>query len=153
MTAQNTPLFQSETNGYNRQQVNTVWAKLEEQYKNLYTQWKTLSEQNATLIHDAAALQSTNEQLLSEAQSKSVENEELVRRIKEFESSAHPTTASFPEPISRELMDIVLRHAAEIIADAKREATSIAQRAQAEHAEKQGLAASAYTGFQAARVS
>lgn len=152
MTTRNTPLFQAETNGYNRQQVDTVWAKLEEQYKNLYEQWKTLSEQNVALARDAAAFQSTHEQLLAELENKTLENERLTQQVKVLESTGRPASFSV-DPISRELMDIVLRHAAEIIADAKMEAASIAQRAQVDHAAKQSLAPSACTGFQATRVS
>ena len=50
-------------------------------------------------------------------------------------------------------MDIVLKHATEILAEAKVEAESIAQKARVEHAAKQGQAAPTYTEFQPSRVS
>ena len=95
----NTPLFQTEVNGYSRQQVDAVWAKLEEQYKDLYAQWKALSEQNASLLREAAALGDANGQLAAELQGKVRENEGLVQRIRELEASPRPAAAA-PAPRS-----------------------------------------------------
>jgi cell division septum initiation protein DivIVA len=148
-----TPLFQSETNGYCRQQVDAVWAKLEEQYKDLYAQWKALSEQNASITQEASSLRAANVQLAADVKGKTLENEGLAQRIKELEASSRAVAKSQSSPIMKELMDIVLRHATEIISDAKEEAGTITQRAQAELAARREQAASAYAGFQPARVS
>ena len=153
MTTQNTPLFQAEVNGYNRQQVDMLWTKMEEQYKDLYEQWKALSEQNASLTREAAALLTTNSQLTAEVQRKSLENENLSQRIQTL-ASAPPTAAGHGEtPILKEMMDIILRHATEIIAEAKDEAEAIRQKAASEHPSAPGAASSACADFQPSRAS
>jgi cell division septum initiation protein DivIVA len=113
MNVQTNTLFKEEVNGYDRAQVNTAMERLQAQYKALYAQWETLNKENNDL-------RTSNQQLTAE-------NERLLSRVEETNPAVQ---AAFRNPT--DIMDTVLRHGANIIADAKKEAEAILLNARVE---------------------
>jgi len=141
--------FQTETNGYIRQQVDAVFKELTDRYQQLYEQYNAVNSTLGGLHNERDTLAATNKQLMAEAENKRQENGWLTQKIHELEKNQNKEFSAPVNDLSpREFWDLILRHAASIISDAKSEAAGIIQKAKDETTAMQALKARTYMDMQ-----
>ena len=142
--------FLKQQEGYNCQQVDTVLRGLEDQYRNLYEQYSAVEAQCQEQLAQVAALRSANDQLAEQLRDKQHETAQLSERVRGIEASAKSPANTQSESMLREIMVILIRQAAAMITDAKKEAEGIINDARTDRDAMQAVLLKAFPDIQRA---
>jgi len=141
--------FQTEKNGYAKQQVDMVIEGLTGEYEKIYNQYLALEEKNKAIKDELNFARTTNGQLAVESQNRQAEITKLTEKVRQLEATTQTVTPSQQyEKVSSDFMESVLKQSQELIKNAKEEAADILRGARIEYETMQSQKIKLYTELQ-----